>query len=197
MFLMEFYTYLALKNQRIMDLDVGIHRFSGPVEEPIEKLEIINEPSFCYQIVNCLKHVKFFFSTLLLVFLAINPIAFIIIATILWKRYYDSILPQSMIAWAIIHIIAYCKIFQLKLSNKLNTIFTESNIQTVLNLCIIAWFIVFILMVITLSFNRPADFNVILLYYIIVNLIISFVMFGIPCIIIIGPIICESLSVVD
>ena len=121
-----------------------------------------------------------------------NPISFLSVAIIHWKCDFRSNLPQLMIVWSFIHFVIYSKLIYLKVKNHLNAEYLLSKTQILLNFCIIVWFVVFMLLVVILSNGTPDDFNKLLISYLLFNMFISFVLFGIPCILLIAPVICDS-----
>ena len=121
-----------------------------------------------------------------------NPISFLTVAIIHWNSHFNKHLPQLMIVWSFIHFVIYLKLIYLKIKNKFTVEYLISEVQILLNFCIIVWFIVFLLLVVILSNGMPDDFDKLLMYYLFFNIILSFILFGIPCILLISPVICDS-----
>ncbi len=135
---------------------------------------------------------KQLFLIILLIVMILNPISFIILAVIHWKCEFRSNLPQLMIAWALIHFVLYIKLIYLKCKKNFNANYFNSKIQILLNLCLIVWFIVFTLLIVILSNGRPDDFSALVMCYIVFNMVLSFIILGIPCILVISPAICDA-----
>lgn len=165
------------------------------IEERLEintsdDLSTINKMDIYYQQLK--KTLKYLFVSILIIVMFMNPISFIVLAVLHWKCDYETNLPQLMIVWAIIHFIVYLKLIYLRYKNNFNVNYLNSKIQILLNFCLIVWFVVFILLIVILSNGRPDDFTPILMCYIIMNMFLSFVIFGIPCILVIAPAICDA-----
>jgi hypothetical protein len=135
---------------------------------------------------------KQLFLIILLIVMILNPISFAILAVIHWKCDFKSNLPQLMIAWALIHLVVYIKLIYLKFKKNFNADYLNSKVQILLNLCLIVWFVVFTLLIVILSNGKPDDFSALVMCYIVFNMILSFMLLGIPCILVISTAICDA-----
>lgn len=162
-------------------------RFETSADEDITTYEKL---MICFQCFT--KTLKTISMTVLILILISNPISFLIVAIIHWKCDFKSNIPQLMIVWSLIHFVIYLKLIYLKFKNKFNANYFVSKVQVLLNFCLIVWFIVFMLLVVILSNGTPDDFSTTLITYILFNMFISFVLFGIPCILFISPAICDT-----